>query len=1193
MGEMESEKGKYMNKGIIRILSIAMITGMLADVARIPVLASINPNTQTNDEIETEDTSLKEFEEDVLVDSFEEDNLSDFAKLAEEYMFMALTYKESPTYVYSVDDQNLNNEEDIIDSSIEDELESGITLYPKDVIIKESETAGNRKRYYLVTYYDNGIEKTGYVAEDDIVFTNEKWIEWIEQSENIKTLSENNLTTIYDNSSSDSIEAYEDVSKFPISYQSALNTLKNKHTNWTFVPVNTKLDFNTAVSKEMGDKSWIYVNDTNKKKGFVGAATGQTNWAYATAAGVSYYMDPRNYLDETHIFAFEQLTYNSSYHTESSVQNFLNGTFMKGTIPGEGMTYARAFYTIGSNRKLSPTHLASRVYQEQGAGTSPLISGTYSGYTGYYNYFNVGATGSTSTDVIVNGLAYAKSKGWNTRYKSLEGGAATIGNNYVLKGQDTIYLEKFNVAPGAANATYTHQYMQNIQAPYTEGASTYKIYSQAGSLGGSFVFKIPVYNNMPNEVPTPTPTPKPTPTPTPTPPPMEEDPIKSEFYVEAVPNQTYTGATIKPSVNVYYIAESVDESGKKVTNNILLTCNTDYKVTYANNKNPGTKDNATVSKRPTISVTGKGNYSGVQKVYFTIEAKGMTSENTNVSDMTVTATGKVIKSSPTVTVDGRKLKKGTDYTLSYPVELESAYISAGSWPVIITGKGGYKGSVTVYETITPNILMSKASIATISNQKYDAEIANSAQGISPRITVKYKGRILTDSRDTEDGQSGDYKVAYENNRAVGTAKAIITAEEGSDFIGSKTVTFKITGTSIAKAKIRSSIKDVDENGNEIYIGKGITSKSYSPEAKDMEQKDYELYIGNTVLVRSEDGINGDYVVSYKNVAKCGTASIIFRGINGYTGTLAKTYKINQVKLTDTENISVDVAISESYTYMQGGIKPLPEVTVNYVTSGQSVKLKNGMDYTLSYKNNTRAYEGDVVSKLPVVTISGRGNYRGNINKTFTIVKSDFTDIVQKRSADDDGTHIVIDAPDVVYSKKPGGYKSKPVITAPNGKKLTAGTDYKKSCEYFYAQAVDLDGDGKADRSAGTQVDPLDIVPAGTLMRVTVTGAGENSNYTAGATSCTYRITKKAITSTSIKSYVGTRIYTGTSILPDYDKVWLCDGVSVLEAKKDYEIVAYGENIKTGKGTVIVRGVGDYGGYRTLTFKIKARGLLFK
>ena len=214
----------------------------------------------------------------------------------------------------------------------------------------------------------------------------------------------------------------------------------------------------------MGERSLIQKTSSNSSKGWVGASCpSESGWYYATEDAVAYYLNPCNFLTETYIFQFEQLTFNSSYHSEAAVQSFLNSTFMKGTIPGENQTYAQAFYQIGKDRKLSPIHLASRVYQEQGQGNSALISGTYSGYEGYYNYFNVGVYGSSTTEKVVRGLTYAKSQGWNTRYLSLKGGAATIGNNYIRKCQDTIYLEKFNVDSNSPYGLYNHQYMQNIQ----------------------------------------------------------------------------------------------------------------------------------------------------------------------------------------------------------------------------------------------------------------------------------------------------------------------------------------------------------------------------------------------------------------------------------------------------------------------------------------------------------------------------------------------------------------------------------------------------------------------------------------------------------------------------------------------------------------------------------------------------------
>ena len=160
------------------------------------------------------------------------------------------------------------------------------------------------------------------------------------------------------------------------------------------------------------------------------------------------------------------------------------------------MQFARIFWEVGRNGKVSPFHLASRVYQEQGKGDSPLISGSYPGYAGYYNFFNIGASGK-GDEVIVNGLEYAKKRGWDNAEKSIQGGADVISANYIRKGQDTLYLQKFNVNPSSGYPLYTHQYMQNIVAPTSEGKKIKKLYEGAGALDNSFVFKIPVFRNMP------------------------------------------------------------------------------------------------------------------------------------------------------------------------------------------------------------------------------------------------------------------------------------------------------------------------------------------------------------------------------------------------------------------------------------------------------------------------------------------------------------------------------------------------------------------------------------------------------------------------------------------------------------------------------------------------------------------------
>lgn len=293
---------------------------------------------------------------------------------------------------------------------------------------------------------------------------------------------------------------------FPESYISALTALHEVYPQWQFQAVKTGLDWNTVIEKEsINGMNLVPKSGSDGTKSTAeGAYDWTTNvwtvydgssWVGANSDYIAYYMDPRNFLNETDIFQFEGLSY-SSVQNEVGVSSILKGTFMETPVKdtdGTDLDYTAAFMKIGQETGVSPYHLASRVRQEQGLkGTSALISGTYSGYEGYFNYFNVGAAGITSTLVIQNGLAYAKKAGWSTRYLALEGGAKLLAKNYIGVGQDTLYFQKFNVVN--TKSLYSHQYMTNLAAAYNEGRKLGQGYADKQQ---AFVFRIPVYNGMP------------------------------------------------------------------------------------------------------------------------------------------------------------------------------------------------------------------------------------------------------------------------------------------------------------------------------------------------------------------------------------------------------------------------------------------------------------------------------------------------------------------------------------------------------------------------------------------------------------------------------------------------------------------------------------------------------------------------
>ena len=327
---------------------------------------------------------------------------------------------------------------------------------------------------------------------------------------------------------------------FTESYLPYLKALHEKHPNWNFKAVRTNIDFDTAVTNESyGEISLVDGTDESlRSKEWPYYQNGvfrqiEPGWYVASRDTVSYYLDPRNFLSEEYIFMFEDIKYNASIHTEDAVRGVTKGTFLNTN------EYLDILMKTARTYNISPVYIASRIRQEKGSSNSISTTGetfTYevdnnclnnlgyasnpdswnalnscgSGrvYSGIYNYFNIGAYGSYKSPQI-RGLIWANggfdasvttyNRPWNSKEKAIMGGVNYIVGAYVNNGQNTLYYQKFNVAPDAFYPTYTHQYMTNIRAASSEAYSTYKSYRDNDLLGNSYEFLIPVYNNMPND----------------------------------------------------------------------------------------------------------------------------------------------------------------------------------------------------------------------------------------------------------------------------------------------------------------------------------------------------------------------------------------------------------------------------------------------------------------------------------------------------------------------------------------------------------------------------------------------------------------------------------------------------------------------------------------------------------------------
>ena len=153
-------------------------------------------------------------------------------------------------------------------------------------------------------------------------------------------------------------------------------------------------------------------------------------------------------------------------------------------------------YEAANELNINPFYIIGKILQEQGSGASALCSGQgYNGqFIGYYNLFNVKASGNGTEEVILNGLSYAKECGWDTPKKSIEGGIGLI-KNYITRGQDTLYYQKFNVT---YSPYYANQYAQNIFDSQSIGQRLKGYYMEADLIESNFIFEVPLYMNMPS-----------------------------------------------------------------------------------------------------------------------------------------------------------------------------------------------------------------------------------------------------------------------------------------------------------------------------------------------------------------------------------------------------------------------------------------------------------------------------------------------------------------------------------------------------------------------------------------------------------------------------------------------------------------------------------------------------------------------
>jgi len=306
---------------------------------------------------------------------------------------------------------------------------------------------------------------------------------------------------------------------FPISYRSPLWLQLALHPAWCFLPQETGIPWEQFLEEESRDglnlvsasqspASWIRPDSP---------VHDAPDWVTASPDALAHFADPRNFLTEEGLFQFEILSYRPEVQGIEGVRQLLAGSFMEpGATEADGtpVDFASLFVEAAALSGASPYFLASRCRQELGSAGTHLAFGTLPGFPDVFNFYNIGATPDPSVPngALVNGARFAlygrDPDGraitpdeeeillpWLSRRSAILGGALWIARGYIAVGQDTLYLQKFDVVE--EGGLFLHQYAQNLQMAESEALRHAGAYRRLGLLDRPMIFRIPIFRDMP------------------------------------------------------------------------------------------------------------------------------------------------------------------------------------------------------------------------------------------------------------------------------------------------------------------------------------------------------------------------------------------------------------------------------------------------------------------------------------------------------------------------------------------------------------------------------------------------------------------------------------------------------------------------------------------------------------------------
>lgn len=607
-------------------------------------------------------------------------------------------------------------------------------------------------------------------------------------------------------------------------------------------------------------------------------------------------------------------------------------------------------------------------------------------------------------------------------------------------------------------------------------------------------------------------------------------------------------------------SDSLVYSGQKITQNLrvyhkntLLKEKTDYTLSYKNNVNAAEWDSVNA---PSVTINLKGQYQGSVTLFYTIKPLNINNIDSNNTDgnspgyeQIVNYSKKLNIPAPVLTFGKKKLAVKKDFICDYtttpgenmtplPEDIKNGelYEPGKVYYYTVHGTGNFTDSFLMQLVVLNDKKMNFSSASVkLDKKQYEYHGAPLAKSDVLIEEVKLGGQIL-------DKTHYDYEVY-----ATGIAGSYVmlsptAAGRDAGYRGSKKIALKLVGD--------RQLKDAVP---------GVDWKESIPFSQKTVDKDGGIFQKGAALLTYTEGetekplsAETDYTIKYSNAKKAGRVTVTFTGKGRYKGSLRLTYTITpntDIKIFPGKNV-INRNGNYEVAYQKDGA--VPELILK---DQDYTVLKNKTDYTIKYTNNK------ILSETTPMTceITGKGNYKG-YQKTvlLTVTKADIS-------------NASISVPDKPFSTKPNKWQSTVTIKDVNGKKLAAGKDYAKTLIFDYNQ----------------EQSP----PPGTTVTVTVNGLG---CYEGSAITGTYRIFAKNIS--TLKVVIDPQEYTGEEIKlnQNYNRdIHVYASNADMKKKNEiwddcYEIVGYTNNIKAGTAKVTLRGIGDYGGTKTYSFKIQKK-----